>query len=148
MQIHTKNFQRANEIVINMSTKKFYALFIVLSSIMLTGCVNIGQQSQSSKYDRTPYAVYVYDGNKEIVLYDNPKTASVDGKSGRWSESCFHFYASYVGGDRKTIYVVWYGSETLVISPGEELVFFGTEKQASDNEDNKYKWKDCEKKRL
>lgn len=131
-----------------MRNKNLYALFIVLSSIFGVGCVNISQQSQSSKYDRTPYAVYVYDGNKEIVLYDNPKTASVDGKSGSWSESSFHFYAPYVGGNRKTIYVVWYGSQTLVISPSEELVFFGTEKQASENERNNSRWKNCEKKRL
>ena len=119
-----------------MRNKNLYALFIVLSSIFGVGCVNMSQQSQPSKYDRTPYAVYVYDGNKEIVLYDNPKTASVDGKSGSWSESSFHFYAPYVGGNRKTIYVVWYGSQTLVISPSEELVFFGTEKQASENQRN------------
>ena len=75
-------------------------------------------------------------------------TASVDGKSGSWSESSFHFYAPYVGGNRKTIYVVWYGSQTLVISPSEELVFFGTEKQASENERNNSRWKNCEKKRL
>ncbi len=136
-----------------MKTLKAICITSLLSFFI--GCVNnsnnndsANHQSKSSKYDRTPFAVYVYDGNKEIVLYDDPKTATVNGKSGSWSESCFHYYAPYVGGSRKTTYVVWYGSETLVISPGEELVFFGTEKQASANEDNKYKWKDCEKKRL
>lgn len=107
------------------------------------------QQSQVSKYDRPPYAVYVYDGDKEIVLYQNPKTATVNGKSGSWSESNYgRIYAEYGGRKGPTVYVVHYGDNTLVISKSEELVFFGTEKEAEQNENNKYKWQDCIKKRL
>lgn len=107
------------------------------------------QQTEASKYDRTPFAVYVYDGNKEIVLYENPNTATVNGKSGSWTTSHYgRIYEAYGGRRGPTVYVVDYGNETLVISPGEELVFFGTEKQAEANEDKKYNWKECEKKRL
>ncbi len=131
-----------------MKTTSFNVL-LVLFTFLLNGCGNTNQQSQSSQYDRKPFAVYVYDGNKEIVLYENPNIATVNGKSGNWSISNYgRIYEAYGGRRGPTVYVVWYGSETLVISPGEELVFFGTEDEAERNEDNKYKWKDCEKKRL
>lgn len=131
-----------------MKTTSFNVL-LVLFTFLLNGCGNTNQQSQSSQYDRKPFAVYVYDGNKEIVLYENPNIATVNGKSGNWSISHYgRIYEAYGGRRGPTVYVVWYGSETLVISPGEELVFFGTEDEAERNEDNKYKWKDCEKKRL
>ncbi len=134
-----------------MKTSKIICIASLLS--LFVGCVNNGssseQQSESSKYDRTPFAVYVYDGNKEIVLYKNPNTATVNGKSGSWSESHYgRIYEAYGGRKGPLVYVVWYGSETLVVSPGEELVFFGTEREAEQNENNKYKWKDCVKKRL
>lgn len=134
-----------------MKTLKIICIASLLS--IFVGCVNNNsssdQHSESSKYDRTPFAVYVYDGNKEIVLYENPKTATVNGKSGRWTKSNYgRNYEAYGGRREPTIYVVWYGTETLVISPGEELIFFGTEQEAEQNEDKKYNWKDCEKKRL
>ena len=131
-----------------MKTTSFNVL-LVLFTFLLNGCGNTNQQSQSSQYDRKPFAVYVYDGNKEIVLYENPNIATVNGKSGNWSISHYgRIYEAYGGRRGPTVYVVWYGSETLVISPGEELVFFGTEDEAEKNEDKKYKWKECEKKRL
>ena len=124
----------------------------IFAIFCFVGCVNntsSTQQSETSKYDRKPFAVYVYDGNKEIVLYENPNTATVNGKSGSWTTSNYgRIYEAYGGRRGPTVYVVWYGSETLVISPGEELVFFGTEKQAEQNEDKKYNWKECKKKRL
>lgn len=127
----------------------FACIFVIFCFV---GCVNntsSTQQTETSKYDRTPFAVYVYDGNKEIVLYENPNTATVNGKSGCWTTSNYgRIYEAYGGRRGPTVYVVDYGNETLVISPGEELVFFGTEKQAEANEDKKYNWKECEKKRL
>ena len=128
-------------------------LYSALFMILLVGCANnnssSNQNSQLSKYDRTPYAVYIYDGNKEIVLYQNPNTATVDGKSGSWSESHYgRIYERYGGRKGPLVYVVRYGSETLVVSPSEELIFFGTENEAEQNENNKYKWTNCTKKRL
>jgi len=136
-----------------MKHKIFSISLLVLVISFLTGCANntSGNQSASqvSKYDRTPFAVYVYDGNKEIVLYENPQTASVNGKSGSWTQSNYgRIYERYGGRPSTLIYVVWYGSETLVISPHEELIFFGTEDEAEKNEEKKYIWKECEKKRL
>lgn len=120
--------------------------------MVLTSCMGGGSsnhQSKTTKYDRTPFAVYVYDNDKEIVLYKDPNTATVNGKSGSWTTSSYgRIYEQYGGRKAPTVYVVEYGPETLVISPGEELVFFGTEEQAERNENNKYKWKECEKKRL
>lgn len=137
----------------NMKNKLLSLLILALYVIIIVGCANSNssssQNSQSSKYDRTPYAVYVYDGNKEIVLYQNPNTATVNGKSGSWSESNYgRIYERYGGRPATPVYVVNYGSETLVISKSEELVFFGTEDEAEKNEDKKYNWKECEKKRL
>ena len=91
--------------------------------------------SKSSKYDRTPFAVYVYDNDKEIVLYENPNTATVNGKSGSWTSGgqwreSSTLEEAAMGGVWKQVYTVRYGSETLVISPGEELVFFGSVEQA------------------
>ena len=132
--------------------QKYIILASLLLSLFFIGCTkntSYTQQTEISKYDRNPYAVYVYDGNKEIVLYENPNTATVNGKSGSWSTSHYgRIYEAYGGRRGPTVYVVRYGSETLVISPGEELVFLGTEKEAEQNEDKKYNWKDCEKKRL
>lgn len=139
-----------------MKTIFFNIVLSLLCIIFLIGCVDQNpkssittQQSESSKDDRTPFAVYVYDGDKEIVLYKDPNTATVNGKSGNWSTSHYgRIYEAYGGRRGPTVYVVRYGSETLVISPGEELVFFGTEDEAEQNEDKKYNWKDCEKKKL
>ena len=148
-----------------MNTKIHTVLYLALFVIFFTDCTSnssssnhqsqseynssSSQQSQPSKYDRPPYAVYVYDGDKEIVLYQNPKTATVNGKSGSWSESNYgRIYEEYGGRKGPTVYVVHYGSNTLVISKSEELVFFGTEGEAEQNENNKYKWQDCIKKRF
>lgn len=136
-----------------MKNKLLSLLILALCVIIIVGCANnnssSSQNPQSSQYDRKPYAVYVYDGNKEIVLYENPNIATVNGKSGSWSTSHYgRIYEAYGGRRGPTVYVVWYGSETLVISPGEELVFFGTEDEAERNEEKKYNWKECVKKRL
>lgn len=135
--------------------KTIKILFTTLSVLVLISCT-VNNTSESSQYERTPFAVFVYDGNKEIVLYDNPQTATVNGQSGSWIETGMfdsHRVQDFVpdaatGGLYKTVYRVDYGSETLIISPGEELVFFGSFESAAQNKDNKSMWKECEKKRL
>ena len=116
-----------------------------MSMLFLIGC---SKQSNAPKYDRTPYAVYVYDGSKEIVLYDNPKQASVNGRSGDWTATTMmRLPGEEWPTNIPTHYVVRYGDEVCVISPSRGLVFFGdTQDDAWRNYNNEYKWKDCHRK--
>ena len=137
-----------------MKTLKIICIASLLS--IFVGCVNNSssseRQSESPKYDRSPFAVYVYDGNKEIVLYENPRTATVGGISGSWYDTNMMRLPGEEWPTRIPVhYVIWYGEQekVCVISPGRELVFFGNDQsEAWRNLDNESKWKDCEKKRL
>ena len=101
---------------------------------IFVGCVNNGssskQQSESPtspKYDRTPFAVYVYDSNKEIVLYDNPRTATVDGISGCWFTTTSMQLPEDKSYTRIPLhYIIHYGEteKICIVGAESELVFF------------------------
>ncbi len=126
----------------------FNIVIILIFLFFLTiGCGKKSSKHSSSQSEKTPYAVYIYDGTKEIVLYNNPKTASVDGKSGSWIDTNWIRMNGEIM-EYPTYYIVWYGEKTCVIAPGSGLVYFGSEEEAKRNVEDESKWKDCRKKRL
>ena len=141
----------------NMRIVKLICIASFLS--IFVGCVNNGssskQQSESptsTKYDRTPFAVYVYNGNKEIVLYDNPRTATVDGISGCWFTTTSMQLPEDKSYTRIPLhYIIYYGEteKICIVGAESELVFFGNDQNVAwRNLNNERIWKNCEKKRL
>lgn len=131
-----------------MKIKHIYIISIVIISLLSIGCSNnTSTQKESSQYDRTPYVVYTYDGGKEIVLYSNPNTASVNGKSGSWTDG----HKVIVNGESietHEYYIVWYGSNTCVIWIPKGMIYWGSEEQAISHLDSESNWTICRKKRL
>jgi len=112
---------------------------------LMIGCSN--NQKTTSKYDRQPYMVYTYAGDKEIVLYENPRIASVDGQSGSWTDG-HKVIPNGESIETHDYYVVWYGSKTCVIWAPKGMIFWGNEDDAIDQLNNESNWTICHKKRI
>jgi hypothetical protein len=128
--------------------KDIYSLLLVaLFLSVIIGCSGTSSNKDSSKYDRPPYVVYTYDGEKEIVLYTNPNTATVNGLSGSWTDG----HETSVNGECLEVqeyYIIWYGSKTCVIWPTKSMIFWGPEREALANLNNEARWTICHKKRM
>ena len=130
-----------------MKNKIFYVLLIAFLSTIIVGCAGTSSDTNSSKYDRDPFAVYTYDGGKEIVLYSEPNTAMVNGQSGSWTDG----HDTFVDGEYFGVleyYVIWYGSRTCVVWPAKGMIYWGSEREALANLNNETRWTICHKKRM
>lgn len=120
---------------------KYY--YSVLLSVLILLCISCNS-SNESKYMRQPFLVYTYDGDKEIVLYENPNIATVDGASGRWV--AISDFIGHAGGiTTYTFYTVSYGDEKLTIDLDRSMYKEGDVdiRAAVDNRENVYGWKKC-----
>lgn len=120
--------------------KYYYSIILCVFILLCASCNSSG----GSKYMRPPYLVYTYDGQKEIVLYENPDIATVDGVSGDWVVQT-RFKGDAGGGTTYSFYTVHYGNKKLTIDPKCSMFIEGDFDiiEAVNNRANRSGWKKC-----
>ena len=123
--------------------KRFSILYVIFVLCMVS-CVNNGGRNSQQESPKTK-TVFTYDGGS-IVLYDNG-SASVNGVGGLWSY-CDDMNISPSMNNIKPYYYVNYGNNNIaVISVKIGLIYFGPEREASDNRNWTSRWHEYRKHR-
>lgn len=130
-----------NKIMGNM--KHFISLLVAI--LCLTSCMNTG--GRNSQQQNTPQSktVFSYDGGT-IVLYDN-KSASVNGVGGLWSYSDDTDILPSLNNITPYYYVNYGNNNIAVISVKIGMIYFGPEREASDNRYRASMWHEYRKHR-
>lgn len=118
---------------------------LLIAILCLTSCMNTGGRNSQQQNTTQSKTVFTYDGGS-IVLYDN-NSASVNGIGGLWSY-CDDTDILPSMNNITPYYYVNYGNNNIaVISVKIGMIYFGPEREASDNRSRSSMWHEYRKHR-